>query len=346
MRNSGIYKKLDAIIIDEISMVRADMLDNMDVFLRINRDVDEPFGGVQMIFFGDLFQLPPVVASNFEKEYLSEKYETPYFFSAEIMQDEIDFEMLELNTVYRQDDRTFINLLDNIRTNELDWDDLEALNERYQPDMPDDDLYVILSSRNKMVQEINDQKLAEINAIEYEYLAKIEGNFQQTIMPTEANLRLKLGAQVMFLKNDPDKEFVNGTLGIVSYLDHDLIKVKLTESSGTPKEISISPMEWEFIKYGIDDKKPGEIKATVQGVFKQYPLKLAWAITIHKSQGKTFNHVVVDLGKQGAFEYGQTYVALSRCTSLEGIVLKRKLQARDIKVDQRIVEFLEDKKRF
>lgn len=340
------YQKLDAVIIDEISMVRADMLDNMDIFLRINRGIDEPFGGVQMIFFGDLFQLPPVVASNFEKEYLSEKYETPYFFSADILNEDIDFEMLELNTVYRQEDRSFINLLDNIRTNELDWDDLEALNARHQPDMSHEDLYIMLSGRNKMVQEINEQKLSEIDSPIYEYLAKVEGNFQQTIMPTESNLKLKLGAQVMFLKNDPDKEFVNGTIGIISHLDHDSIKVNLSEDGQTHKEIAVSPMEWEFIKYGLDDKKPGEIKATVQGTFKQFPLKLAWAITIHKSQGKTFDNVIIDLGKQGAFEYGQTYVALSRCTTLEGIVLKRPLQARDIKVDQRIVEFLEDKKRF
>jgi len=342
LRNASMYRKLDTIIIDEISMVRVDMIDNIDFFLRVNRGIDEPFGGVQMIFFGDLFQLPPVVATDFEKKYLAEKYESPYFFSGSIMQSEIDFEMLELRTVFRQSDRSFISLLDNIRTNEMDWDDLEALNERVDPDRTSDDLYIMLSGRNKMVQEINESKLKALDSPLFEYLAKIEGNFQNAIMPTEAILKLKVGAQVMFLKNDPDKQFVNGTLGKVSYLDHDTVKVKISDDRENQKEITLSPMEWEFIKYGINKENPTEIKASVLGTFKQFPLKLAWAITIHKSQGKTFDNVIIDMGKQGAFEYGQTYVALSRCTTLEGIILKRPIKGGDIRVDQRIVDYLEN----
>jgi ATP-dependent DNA helicase PIF1 len=342
------YRKLDAVIIDEVSMVRADLIDNIDIFLRVNRGIDEPFGGVQMIFFGDLFQLPPVVASEFEKRYLAQRYESPYFFSGEIFANpEIDFEMIELQTVYRQDDQRFVRLLDAIRTNDLDWDDLEELNERHKdPDDVEERPYIMLSGRNKKVDEINQSRLKALSTPAFEYLAKIEGDFHQKMVPTSPILRLKLGAQVMFLKNDPDKEFVNGTLGKVSYLDHDKIKVLVREQGGEAKEIDVEPMEWEFIKYGIDEKKPDEIKATVLGSFKQYPLRLAWAITIHKSQGKTFDQVVLDLGSKGAFEYGQTYVALSRCTSLQGLYLMRPLQGKDIMVDQRIVEFLDNKRRY
>lgn len=348
LRNARMYRKLDAVIIDEVSMVRADLIDNIDIFLRVNRGIDEPFGGVQMIFFGDLFQLPPVVASDFEKKYLAQKYESPYFFSGEIFSHpEIDFEMIELNTVYRQDDQRFVRLLDAIRTNELDWDDLEELNERHQkPEDFDESPFIMLSGRNKKVDEINQSRLQALPTPEYEYMARIEGDFQQKMVPTSPVLQLKVGAQVMFLKNDPDKDFVNGTLGKVSYLDHDKIKVLVRDSSGGTKEIDVEQMEWEFIKYGLDEKNPEEIKATVLGSFKQYPLRLAWAITIHKSQGKTFDQVILDLGSKGAFEYGQTYVALSRCTSLQGLYLKRPLQGKDIMVDQRIVEFLENKRRY
>jgi hypothetical protein len=255
--------------------------------------------------------------------------------------------MMELNTVYRQDDRNFIRLLDAIRTNEIDWDDLEELNSRYnEAELEiDHDLYIMLSGRNKKVDTINENKLNAIQTREYEYFAKIEGEFQQKISPTPPILKLKVGAQVMFLKNDPDKEFVNGTLGKISHLDEDSIKVTIADGPFEKKEIKLEPMEWEFIKYGMDDKNPGEIKATVMGVFKQFPIKLAWAITIHKSQGKTFDHVILDLGSKGAFEYGQTYVALSRCTSINGLILLKPLKATDIRVDQRIVEFLDDKRR-
>jgi len=347
LRNSRIYKKLDTVIIDEVSMVRADMIDNIDRFLRVNRGKDEPFGGVQMLFFGDLFQLPPVVATDFEKIYLSQKYESPYFFSSEILASyDVDFEMLELNTVYRQDDLRFVRLLDTIRTNEMDWDDLEDLNSRHMDSIDEhEEPFIILSGRNKTVDEINQNRLNGLNSDPYEYFAKLNGDFNEKLAPTSPILKLKEGAQVMFLKNDPDKAFVNGTIGIVSYLNDDTIKVIIKDTNYEPKEITVEPMEWEFIKYGIDEKKPGEITASILGTFKQYPLKLAWAITIHKSQGKTFERVLLDLGSKGAFEYGQTYVALSRCTSLEGLFLKHPIKGSDIRVDQRIVDFLEDKRR-
>jgi ATP-dependent exoDNAse (exonuclease V) alpha subunit len=300
-----------------------------------------------MIFFGDLFQLPPVIASEFEKGYLAQKYESPYFFSAQIFSDpETDFEMLELNTVYRQDDQRFIRLLDSLRTNELDWDDMEELNERYiPPESEEDRPTIILSGRNKKVDEINRQRLDQLSTPEFQYLARIEGDFSEKLAPTSPMLKLKVGAQVMFLKNDPEKAFVNGTLGRISYLTEDKIRVAILDDGGDRKEIEVDRMDWEFIRYGMDEKNPGEIKATVLGTFRQYPLRLAWAITIHKSQGKTFDRVFLDLGEKGAFEYGQTYVALSRCTRLDGIFLRRPLRAEDILVDQRIVDFLEDKRR-
>ena len=327
-------------------MVRADMLDNIDVFLRVNRKVDEPFGGVQMLFFGDLFQLPPVIGTDFEKQYLAERYESPYFFSADILH-KTDMEMVELTTVFRQDDRRFIRMLDNIRTNEIDWDDLEEINERHTEELPlDEDLYIVLSGRNQQVEQLNEKKLNELETPAFEYPARVEGQFPSKLAPTAPLLRLKKGAQVMFLKNDAEKEFVNGTLGIISHLDHDQVKVRIREGNEPEKEIEVKPMDWESIQYDIDEKRPGEIKSTVLGTFRQYPLKLAWAITIHKSQGKTFHRVMLDLGRQGAFEFGQSYVALSRCTSLDGLILKRRIQARDIMVDQRIVEFMENRKRF
>jgi ATP-dependent exoDNAse (exonuclease V) alpha subunit len=347
IRGARMFQKLDAIIIDEVSMVRADMIDNIDIFLRINRGKDEPFGGAQMLFFGDLFQLPPVVATDFERQYLSQKYDSPYFFSAEIFKDsDLDFEMVELQTVFRQDDQRFIRLLDAIRTNDLDWDDLEELNSRCNKhETETEELNILLSGRNSKVDKINQEKLNGLPSREYEFLAKIEGDFNQKFVPTSPVLKLKTGAQVMFLKNDPEKKFVNGTLGTVSFLDHDKIKVNIPDGKGGFEVIDVDQMEWEYIKYGLDDKNPGEVRATTLGTFKQYPLKLAWAITIHKSQGKTFNHVILDMGARGAFEFGQTYVALSRCTSLEGLVLKSPLKPSDIMVDQRIIDFLDDKRR-
>jgi ATP-dependent exoDNAse (exonuclease V) alpha subunit len=334
-----LYRNIDTIIIDEISMVRVDMLDNIDRFLRINRKSNEVFGGVQMIFFGDLFQLPPIIAGEFEKQHLTRLYESPYFFSSRAMQMiREDFKTIEMTKVYRQQEQHFVRLLDNIRTKFFDYDDLELLNSRHTSEYYDQDMYITLTSRNVIVDQINQKKLSEIMAAPYIFEASIIGDFNPKLYPTESQLVLKVGAQVMFVKNDPQKRFVNGTIGKVIELSPDKILVSITNPDRISKVIEIEKMEWEILKYAYRSDKPEIIETRVAGTFKQYPLKLAWAITIHKSQGKTFDRVIIDLGA-GAFEYGQTYVALSRCRTLGGIVLKRKINPGDIIVDQKIADF-------
>jgi ATP-dependent exoDNAse (exonuclease V) alpha subunit len=338
-KNYRIFQNIDMIIIDEISMVRADLIDNIHIFLQVNRRNKLPFGGVQMVFFGDMFQLPPVVANPFEREYFATTYASPYFFSAHIMQT-VKFQMIELYEVYRQAERKFIRLLDNIRQNQLDYDDLMEINERYMPLPEDTDYYITLTSRNDLANTINNAELSAIHGPVYEYKASISGDFNPQLFPTEHQLILKEGAQVMFVKNDLQKQYVNGTIGKVSYVDGEKILVKIPDENGTEKEIEVIRQDWEILKYERDPNQPDRIMTRVTGVFTQYPLKLAWAITIHKSQGKTFDRVIIDLGS-GAFEAGQTYVALSRCRTLEGIILKRPLKPRDIIVDERICEFYE-----
>ncbi len=333
-----LYEKLDLLIIDEISMVRADMLDNIDYFLKINRNNPLPFGDVQMVFFGDLFQLPPVVASNEEKMLINFSYDSPYFFSAHVFKN-LSLEMIELRKVYRQEERHFIRLLDAVRLNQADYDDIADLNERYVPDFNPEEHYITLSTRNNIVNRINKIELDNIPLEEYTYMAKVTGNFEARLFPTEALLKLKLEAQVMFIKNDPGKQYVNGTIGKVVHLDRDKIQVEIKDN-GKTKIIHVEKEEWEIVKYKVADDDSNKIETQVMGTFEQYPLKTAWAITIHKSQGKTFDRVIIDMGR-GAFEHGQTYVALSRCRTLDGIVLKQKLKPRDILVDERVVEFYE-----
>lgn len=349
-RDTRLYKKMEVLIIDEISMVRADMIDNIDRFLRINRDINQPFGGVQIVFFGDLFQLPPVVASAEEVHYFQTHYESPYFFSAKVFTeqsinkynlDEVGFELegLELGKIYRQENRHFIRLLDAVRTNQIDYDDLEDLNARYQPNFNDKNYFITLSPRNAVVDEINNRELRSLMSEEFSFTAEVSGQFDPKQYPTEGVLKLKLGAQVMFLKNDVKREFVNGTIGKIIELDYHKIVVQTEEKDGSPKNIVVEKQEWEILRYKLGDD-PSKIETETIGSFKQYPLRLAWAITIHKSQGKTFDKVIIDM-TGGAFEHGQTYVALSRCRTLEGIVLKQRLRPQDIRVDERIVEFYE-----
>lgn len=344
-RNRRLYQNLEVLIIDEISMVRADLLDNIDYFLRINRDNPLPFGGVQVVFFGDLFQLPPVVASEAEAMLFQSEYESPYFFSAHVFGEDFDLEMVELQQVYRQDNRHFLRLLDAVRLNTLDYDDLADLNERHIPDFKPQKAYITLSARNARVDSINKQKLAAIAFPERMYLAKVTGNFHPRLFPTEATLNLKLSAQVMFIKNDPDRRFVNGTIGKVTDLKDDAITVAIEETNGQQRTVEVERMDWEILKYKPSDKDPAQIDTETVGTFTQFPLKLAWAVTIHKSQGKTFDRVIIDLGR-GAFEHGQTYVALSRCRTLEGIVLRQPLHPRDIRTDERVVEFYDRSLRY
>ena len=340
-KNHRLYKKVDCIVIDEISMVRVDLIDAIDTFLQLNRENSLPFGGVQMIFFGDLYQLPPVIASAFERKYLREHYPSQYFFSAQVMNRlEPRMEMIELHEVHRQKDKAFIRLLDSIRTRTFDLDDLEGLNNRVMtPDtlMPEE--YITLATRNAVVDRINSSKMAELTSPEFLFVCKVQGQFTERNPPAPPNLRLRKGAQVMFVKNDQEKRFVNGTLGTVESVENDRISVRLVdEYSGEQKTIDVEKSTWEIIKYRFSEKNDKEIEAHVIGTFEQYPLILAWAVTIHKSQGKTFSNALIDL-TGGAFDYGQTYVALSRCKTLDGIFLKSPIRPKDVMVDERIVDY-------
>lgn len=333
------YKNLEVLIIDEISMVRADVLDGMDRFLRVNRENFRPFGGVQVVIFGDLFQLPPVVTKDpLERAYFSDYYETPYFFSAKIFDDpDFRLETLELRKVYRQESRHFLRLLEAVRVNALDHDDLDDLNDRFEPQFKATEGYITLCARNATADGINRKELEALQTAEIEFVADVEGSFDPALYPAEAALRLRQGAQVMFVRNDPEsRQFVNGTIGIVTHLDQETIVVETQDAGGKKRSIEVPILQWDIIRY-----KPGTgggIDTEIVGAFRQYPLKLAWAITIHKSQGKTFDRVLLDLGG-GAFEHGQLYVALSRCRTLEGIVLRHCIRPQDVITDERVVEF-------
>jgi ATP-dependent exoDNAse (exonuclease V) alpha subunit len=334
-----LYKNLEVLIIDEISMVRADVLDGMDKFLRINRENFRPFGGVQVVMFGDAFQLPPVVTKDtVESAYFSEYYRSPYFFASQVFRDDdFQLEMLELGKVYRQESRLFLRLLEGVRSNALDYDDLQDLNERHVPDFQTPEGYITLCARNATADRINQRALANLNTPEFEFLADIKGLFDPALYPTEAALRLRKGAQVMFIRNDQeDRQFVNGTIGIITHIDSKSITVQTEDSNGKRRSIQVPKIEWEIMRYKASPS--GDIEAESIGSFSQYPLKLAWAITIHKSQGKTFDKVLIDLGG-GAFEHGQLYVALSRCRTLEGIVLREPIRPRDVITDERVVDF-------
>ncbi|MBK8557912.1 MAG: AAA family ATPase [Lewinellaceae bacterium] len=336
-----LFQNLEVLVIDEISMVRADLLDGIDRFLRVNREDFRPFGGVQVVFFGDLFQLPPVVTRDpVEAAYFTDYYDTAYFFSAKVCQ-EPDFalEMLELRKVYRQESRHFLRLLEAIRVNELDQDDLEDLNERYNPTFMATDGYITLSARNATADRINRLALEQLYTEEQSYQAEVKGHFDPVLYPTESQLRLRIGAQVMFVKNDSEKQYVNGTIGKITALGPNSITVEVKADNGKRNSIQVAMADWEIIRYKSDAS--GGIDTESVGSFRQYPLKLAWAITIHKSQGKTFDEVVIDL-QGGAFEHGQLYVAMSRCRTLEGIVLKHPIRHQDVITDERVVDFYQN----
>lgn len=333
--SKSLVKKIELIVIDEISMVRADMLDHIDQILRLSTHSDIPFGGIPMIWIGDLYQLPPILSNNQENEHFLKHYESPYFFSAKVMNEISDFELIELSQVFRQSDPQFIKLLNRIRVNQIDEEDLEYINQR-NIEIPNHNLEPIiqLCSTNYVVNQINQTELSKINKPVYNYKAEINGQINASHFPVDQMLQFKEGAQVMAIRNSPDKEFVNGSLGIIEELLEDEVKVRFENST---RITSLRKVEWEIIRYKAEK---GELIKEVIGSFKQIPLRLAWAITIHKSQGKTFDRIILDLGR-GAFESGQTYVALSRCRSLEGIYLKQKLSWRDIRTDERVSEFLQ-----
>ena len=330
-----IIAEVDLIIIDEISMVRADIIDCVDRILRVySGNMRLPFGGKQLLFVGDVFQLEPVVPSD-QKEILSLFYASPFFFSARVFKD-INLVPIELQKVYRQTDPVFINVLDRIRNNAARKQELDTLNGRYFPSFEpqNEDMYITLATRRDQVDFINEKKLAELPGEEYVSVGKIEGDFPESSLPTQLNLSIKEQAQVIFIDNDYERRWVNGTIGMVSGIDENGNVYVLLESG---VEHLVEPTSWRNYKYKYNEKEK-RIEEEIVGTFEQLPIRLAWAITVHKSQGLTFSRVVVDL-TGGVFAGGQTYVALSRCTSLEGLVLKSTISSRDIFIRKEIVEF-------
>jgi len=336
LKNTAMFEHLEAIIIDEISMVRADMIDCIDQFLRCVLHKHEPFGGIQMIWFGDLFQLPPVVTRD-ERAYFSDVYKTPYFFSAHVVQDvNFDLVTLELTKIYRQQDQNFIAILNAVRTGELTAAQLGVLNKRVMHQLENIDTNSIyLTTTNASSREINAQELTLLRTPEFSHKASFSQRFEPRMAPTEVKLVLKIGAQVMFINNHPYGQWVNGTLGtVVDIRPHELEVVVKTDTGET---VAVSPHKWNMHKHTFNPETRALQKVSA-GSFMQFPLQLAWAITIHKSQGKTFNSVRIDMG-YGAFAEGQTYVALSRCRTLDGIYLKQHLRFSDVIVDPAVVEF-------
>lgn len=330
-----IIAEVDLIIIDEISMVRADIIDCVDRILRVySGNMRLPFGGKQLLFVGDVFQLEPVVPSD-QKEILSLFYASPFFFSARVFKD-INLVPIELQKVYRQTDPVFINVLDRIRNNAARKQELDTLNGRYFPSFEpqNEDMYITLATRRDQVDFINEKKLAELPGEEYVSVGKIEGDFPESSLPTQLNLSIKEQAQVIFIDNDYERRWVNGTIGMVSGIDENGNVYVLLENG---VEHLVEPTSWRNYKYKYNEKER-RIEEEIVGTFEQLPIRLAWAITVHKSQGLTFSRVVVDL-TGGVFAGGQTYVALSRCTSLEGLVLKSTISSRDIFIRKEIVEF-------
>ncbi|MGB4398316.1 MAG: HRDC domain-containing protein [Daejeonella sp.] len=331
----NLIKSLDLLVIDEISMVRADTLDHIDEVLRRYRHHDKPFGGVQLLMIGDLHQLSPVVKEE-DWYLLKDYYPNMFFFSSRALSNTKPVSV-ELKHIYRQADGKFIDLLNSVRKNEIDQNVLNKLNERYIPDFHprDDEGYIILTTHNKTASDINEIKLSEIEKPGKIFTAHIQDDFPEYSYPTVPELEIKTGAQVMFVKNDSsrDRLYYNGKIGIVINIDGDTIFVKCP---GDFSEIAVTPVEWTNIKYALDPQTK-EVKETIIGTFTQHPLKLAWAITIHKSQGLTFEKAIIDANL--AFAHGQVYVALSRCKSFEGMVLRSPIAFNSVKTDGTVAEY-------
>lgn len=327
-----LLSSLELLIIDEISMVRPDVLDQIDLILRNIKGNNYPFGGVQVLMIGDLAQLSPIIRED-EWVLLRPYYSTPYFFSSLVLQKAL-YIRIELDKVYRQTDQTFVDILNGVRNQSITQPELNQLNKRYLPEFKPaaDEPYITLTTHNRIAQHINDEWLTALKGKETTYNATIRGDFPKDAYPTETKLKLKVGAQVMFVKNDSSAEklYYNGKIGTVTFLEEDTVYVQCDDG----REITVQALEWTNVKYQLDGEQINETNA---GSFAQIPLKLAWAITIHKSQGLTFDRAIIDVSE--AFTHGQVYVALSRCRSLEGLVLRNPVSQQNIIGDPSVIRF-------
>ncbi len=332
VRQIEVLQNLETLIIDEISMVRADVFDAIDYSLRVHRrKLTQPFGGVQLIVFGDLFQLPPVV--NMDETSLLERIypNGSFFFHSNIFQD-AQFKTLELQSIYRQKDDHFIYILNSVRDGTISHSQLDKLNDSLVDNFEMDEGKIILTTTNARASSINQKYLSQLREEEFSYKGQATGLFYKELFPTDEVLKLKKGAQVIMIKNDPEKRWVNGSIGIIHEIAQRKIKVKINH-----KIFEVKKEKWDRIQYTYDENQQ-EVQEDITGSFKQYPMRLAWAITIHKSQGQTFENVIIDMN-QGSFAPGQLYVALSRCISLEGIELLRPIKKSDIIVNNQLIGF-------
>jgi len=336
--NCKLYEKMDILVVDEVSMMRADLFDAIEKFLRLNaRDASKLFGGVQVVLIGDMFQLPPVVSRTEEAKLFGSKYLSPYFFSAKSIQ-EAPLGFIEFTRIFRQADEYFANILNKIREAIDTTKVVEEINNNCFATAPLESTPLILTCTNAVASQINTHRLNKLEGVEHLFEGEIKGSFQiqKEKLPSPFMLKLKIGSQVMFTKNDSEKRWVNGTVGLVKNISSDIIKVSISTKAKS-YIYDVQRVTWDSLAYEYDEIKD-KIVTKIIGEYKQFPLMLAWAVTIHKSQGRTLESIVVDLGK-GAFAHGQVYVALSRCRTLEGIKLERPIRPKDIICDKRIIDF-------
>ncbi len=332
VRQIEVLQNLETLIIDEISMVRADIFDAIDYSLRVHRKkLTQPFGGVQLIVFGDLFQLPPVVNMD-ESSLLERMYSKGYFFFHSNIFQDAQFKTFELTSIYRQKDDHFIYLLNSVRDGTISHSQLNDLNDSLVENFQMDEGKIILTTTNSRASSINQKYLNQLSEEEFLFQGQATGQFYKELFPTDEILRLKKGAQVIMIKNDPEKRWVNGSIGIIHEIAQKKIKVKINH-----KIFEVKKEKWDRIQYTYDEDQQ-EVQEDITGSFKQYPMRLAWAITIHKSQGQTFEKVIIDMSK-GSFAPGQLYVALSRCISLDGIELLRPIKKSDVIVNNQLIGF-------